>query len=179
MSSPQRKLSRGVAALLIVAVAAILFAGCGSSSSSSSAGGVTTATTSSSAATASSTATAATAPGVSSGARGKQPANTSKTSTGASSSGSVPPAAPSSSGRLLRKFAGNGPERLGTVVVSVPSTLVWRADHPPIQIFTSSGFILVNSQAASGTMRLSRGSYRGVRVASRAGWTIELRSQSG
>ncbi len=179
MSSPQRKLSRGVAALLLVAVAAILFAGCGSSTSSSSTGAVTTATTSASTATASSTTTTATAPDVSTGAQGKAPANTSKASTGASSSGSAPPPAPSASGRLLRKFAGSGPERLGTVVVSVPSTLVWRADHPPIQIFTTSGFILVNGQAASGTIRLSRGTYRGVRVASREGWTIALRSQSG
>jgi hypothetical protein len=64
-------------------------------------------------------------------------------------------------------------------VVSVPTTLVWRVDHPPIQIFTSSGFMLVNSQAASGTIRVSRGTYHGVRVASGEGWTIELRSQSG
>jgi hypothetical protein len=175
MSSPQRKLSREVAASLIVALAAVLLVGCGSSSSSSSTGA---STPSASGPTASSTAATATAPGVSTGAQGTQPAGTSKTSTGASSSGSVAPATPSSGGRLLRKFAGDGPERLGTVIVSVPSTLVWRADHPPIQIFTSSGFMLVNSQAASGAMRLSRGSYRGVRVASRAGWTIELRSQS-
>jgi hypothetical protein len=164
---------------LLMAVVAILFAGCGSSSSAGSTEAVTTtSTTNANTATAPSTTTTATTPGVSTGTQAKPPADTSKASTGASNS-SVPPAAPSSGGRLLRKFAGSGPERLGTVVVSVPSTLVWRADHPPIQIFTSSGFILVNSHAASGTIQVSRGSYRGVRVASSEGWTIELRSQSG
>lgn len=82
------------------------------------------------------------------------------------------------SGRLLRRYAGNGNTQLGTIVVRSPSTLVWKAEHPPIQIFTAKGFILVNSTAPSGVTRLSRGTYRGVRVASHAGWSIELRSRS-
>lgn len=81
-------------------------------------------------------------------------------------------------GRLLRRYAGNGNTQLGTIVVRSPSTLVWKAQHPPIQIFTTKGFILVNSTAPTGVTRLSAGTYRRMRVASHAGWSIELRSRS-
>jgi hypothetical protein len=87
-------------------------------------------------------------------------------------------AAPTSSGRLLRRFAGSGNTRLGTIVVSSPEVLVWQARHPAIQIFAANGFMLVSSDAPKGSIHLSRGTYRGVRVASRAGWSLELRSRS-
>ncbi len=97
-------------------------------------------------------------------------------------SGSVPSptkaASTAPSGRLLRRYAGNGNTQLGTVVVRTPSTLAWKAQHPPIQIFTAKGFILVNSTAPSGVTRLSRGTYRGMRVASHAGWSVELRTST-
>jgi hypothetical protein len=67
---------------------------------------------------------------------------------------------------------------LGTIVVSVPSVLIWHAQRAPIQIFTSSGFLLVQSATANGNVRLAKGTYRGVRVASHAGWSIELRTRA-
>jgi hypothetical protein len=109
-------------------------------------------------------------------------ASTTPSSTTPSSSASAPSstkvssAAPS--GSLLRRYTGNGNRQLGTVVLSSPSTLAWKAQHPPIQIFTAKGFIIVNSTAPSGVTRLSRGTYRGLRVASHAGWSVELRSSS-
>jgi hypothetical protein len=53
---------------------------------------------------------------------------------------------------------------------------VWKARRPGIQIFTSNGFMLVNSRSLTGAVRLSRGTYRGVRVSSAAHWSVELRS---
>jgi hypothetical protein len=53
--------------------------------------------------------------------------------------------------------------------------LAWSARHAGIQIFTSGGFILLKSASSKGAIRLSGGTYRGVRVASRAGWSIELK----
>lgn len=60
--------------------------------------------------------------------------------------------------------------------MSVPTVLSWHAQQGPIQIFTSRGFLLAQSSAAHGSVRLSKGTYRGVRVASHAGWSIELRT---
>lgn len=91
-----------------------------------------------------------------------------------STQGAPPPVG----GRLLRRFAGSGNTRLGTIVVSSPAVLVWRAQHPAIQIFTAKGFTLVSSHASSGSIQLSRGTYPGMRVASRARWSIELRARS-
>jgi hypothetical protein len=64
------------------------------------------------------------------------------------------------------------------IVVNVPSVLSWHAARAPIQIFTSSGFLLVQSGASNGSVRLSKGTYRGVRVATHAGWSIELRTRA-
>jgi hypothetical protein len=61
--------------------------------------------------------------------------------------------------------------------VSSSQMLVWSAQHPPIQIFTSHGFIVVSSHAPSGSVLLSRGSYPGMHVASHGSWTIELRTR--
>jgi hypothetical protein len=55
---------------------------------------------------------------------------------------------------------------------------VWQAGRPPIQIFAANGFILVNSQASNGSIHLSRGTYRGVRVATHGSWTVELRARA-
>jgi hypothetical protein len=68
--------------------------------------------------------------------------------------------------------------RLGTIVASSPEVLVWSVQHPTIQIFTTNGFILVSSGAPNGSIQLSRGTYLGVRVATHAGWLIELRARS-
>lgn len=99
---------------------------------------------------------------------------------GATAATSTPSAsaAPQPSGRLLRRFTGSGNGRLGTIVVSTPATLIWRAQRGAIQIFTSSGFLLVQSQTPNGSVRLSKGTYRGVRVASHTSWAIELRARA-
>jgi hypothetical protein len=81
-------------------------------------------------------------------------------------------------GRLLRRFTGAGATRLGTIVASSSQVLVWKTQHPAIQIFTANRFLLVSSHASSGSVVLRRGKYTSVRVASRSGWTIELRARS-
>jgi hypothetical protein len=172
MSSSSRRLFGRAGAVVGVLLAITVPAGCGSSSQTSS-------TAASQNATVAAGATGASASGASKGASGKtsaaHAAPTTATSKGA---GSTPaPGAPATGGRLLRRFAGEGNGRLGTIVVSARSLLVWDAHHPGIQIFTSAGFMLVNSHSLTGTVRLSRGTYRGVRVSSAGHWLVELRSQ--
>jgi hypothetical protein len=79
-------------------------------------------------------------------------------------------------GAVLRRFAGFGDTRLGTIVVRSAQVLQWRTARAPIQIFAANGFMLVNSTAPSGSIHLSRGTYRSVRVAAHASWSIELRT---
>jgi len=149
-----------------------ILASCGGSSHTTSTAGSQTATAPASSATGTS-ATATTATSAKTPA--SPPAGTASTATGAAS---TPGASPSPEGRLLRRFAGSGNGRLGTLVVSGRTLLVWNAHRPRIQIFTSKGFMLVNSPSQTGTVRLSRGTYRGVRVSSPAQWSVELRSPS-
>ena len=171
MSSRPRRLPRDAGVLLGALLAAVLVTGCGSSSqSSASATSATPADQTTGATAPSQKAT----PGGSTGAQAQVPG----TSTGASGHATAPAPSPPTGGRLLRRFAGTGNGRVGTIVVSAPSTLVWRARRSGIQIFTSSGFMLVNSPSTTGAIRLSHGTYRDVRVASGAGWLIELRSAS-
>jgi hypothetical protein len=77
---------------------------------------------------------------------------------------------------VLRRFAGSGNTRLGTIVVRSSQVLEWRVAQAPIQIFAANGFMLVNSSSPSGSIHLSRGTYRSVRVATRASWSVELRT---
>jgi hypothetical protein len=155
-------------------LAATVIAGCGGGSS----GGSTSTVVVTSSGTRPTTSTAH--PGhtitTTRGAPAHEPATS--TSTGAPAPGSTAALSPSPGGRLLRRYAGHGNARLGTIVVRSPGVLLWSARHRGIQIFTSNGFILVKSGAPSGAIRLSAGTYRGVRVASTAGWSIELRSRS-
>jgi hypothetical protein len=97
---------------------------------------------------------------------------------GASAGISTQHLSPSPGGRLLRRFAGSGNRSLGTIVARSPTVLEWNVLRRPIQIFAMRGFMLVSSKAAHGTILLSPGTYRDVRVASAAAWSIELRSRS-
>jgi hypothetical protein len=119
--------------------------------------------------------------GASAGARGTAsaapPAPALRTPTRAAAPASLHRVSPSPGGRPLRRFAGYGDRSLGTIVVRSASVLVWNARHPAIQIFTAEGFMLVNSKLPNGAVQLSAGTYRGVRVASGAHWSIELRSR--
>jgi len=174
MSSPCHTLTvRSRAAFLpVVALAASVLVGCGGGSSG---GSTSTVVVTSPSARSTSTAHPGHTTTTPKGAAPREPAGT---STGVTAAGSAPATLPSPGGRLLGRYAGNGNARLGTIVAHSPSVLAWSAGHPGMQIFTSSGFILVDSNASSGAIRLSAGTYRGVRVAARAAWAIELRSRS-
>jgi hypothetical protein len=63
---------------------------------------------------------------------------------------------------------------VGTIRITVPTTLIWHA-RGPIQVFTSKGFLIVDSQAPSGGVRLSKGQYPGLRVVASGAWSVELR----
>lgn len=151
--------------MLVVIVAA----GCGGSNHTASTGGSASATAPSTSAAASATGTAA-----------KTTSAAQATRTAGTPSSAAPTtvhaAAPSPSGHLLRRFTGYGNGRLGTLVVHARSRLLWNAQHAGIQIFTSNGFQLVDTRSLTGAIRLSRGTYRAVRVSSAAGWSVELRS---
>jgi hypothetical protein len=155
---------------LAALLAAIVLGGCGSSGSTD---------TSSQATTAASGSTSTAAAANSKGGQGSSSSShvQGKTAKGQAnaSAKAVPPQV---GGRLLRQFTGSGNTRLGTIAVSSPQVMAWSAQHPPIQIFTRHGFILVNSHASSGSVQLSRGSYPGMRVASHGGWTIQLHAGS-
>ncbi len=145
-------------AFLAAALIAAIFAGCGGGGS---AGSTQTRVVSSAGTTHTHTVTVA------------RPAHAPTTVPVPTSATRVPAAV---GGHLLRSYSGAGNTRLGTIVVRSPSVLVWSAHHPPIQIFTSRGFMLVDSEEPNGVIQLSRGTYRTVHVASRADWSIELRS---
>ncbi len=171
MSWPRRELRNRVGAVLGALITAALIASCGSSSS-------TTSTAGSQTAAIPTTSTGSTQKAGTGAATGTSATQTAKSTT---TSKAPPPAAsvqvrPAPGGHLLHRYTGHGNKRLGTIVLHGRSLLVWYTRHPGIQIFTSSGFMLVKSGAPSGTVRLSRGTYRGVRVASAANWSVELRS---
>jgi hypothetical protein len=171
-------------ALLATALLAAL-AGCGEGS-----GGSTQASVPSASSTGASTAT------VHTGSTGAAKTSTSSSKATTSSSSQAPAkgaktAAPGSSthssdtatsrptsGPVLRSFAGSGNTRLGTISVSSSELLVWSAQRAPIQIFTTNGFILVSGRTRTGSVRLARGTYAGVRVATRGGWSIQLHALS-
>ena len=137
-------------------------AGCGSSSSTSSSASNAASAPNSSSSTAAST-PAASAPSTATSAQPSHP------------SAAAPPAA-ATSGTLLHRYSGTGDYLLGKLVLPASRVLVWSAHYGKIQIFTASGFMLVNSQSATGSVRLARGTYSGVRVATAASWSLELRS---
>lgn len=95
-----------------------------------------------------------------------------------STHGSSTVTSPPASGPVLRSFAGSGNTHLGTISVASPELLVWSAQHTPIQIFTTNGFILVSGRTSTGSVRLARGTYAGVRIATRAGWSVQLHALS-
>jgi hypothetical protein len=189
-TSPRPSLTtvRALALAAALPVAAVALGGCGG-------GGSGAMSTGGSAARQSPPATVAIGKGLSGSARAKTgassrtrtpPAREASTSASATQPAATPAKSPgpastqrpsSASGRrALRRFAGSGNTRLGTIVVRSTQVLYWRAARAPIQIFAANGFMLVRGSAPSGSIRLSRGTYRSVRVATRASWSIELRT---
>ena len=177
MSSWREKRVGGAVLAATMLLAAAVLAGCGGSGSSVSSSSDATAQTAAASAPTTSTATGATTstthskPAASTQHAPQQPPK-------ASTSPSSKAPAPAPGGHLLRHFAGSGNAGLGTLVIRSRSVLSWNAAHPSIQIFTARGFLLVSSHASSGSVQLSRGTYTGMRVATRGGWSIELRTRS-
>lgn len=77
-------------------------------------------------------------------------------------------------GSLLMGFSGIGSEAIRTLSPKRAVVLEWRTARPPMQIFNRDGFMLVNSNLASGRVRVATGHYRGLRVAAKGSWTIQI-----
>ncbi|MGA2929947.1 MAG: hypothetical protein ABSG43_28960 [Solirubrobacteraceae bacterium] len=81
-----------------------------------------------------------------------------------------------SAGVVTSTLTGTGNQPIGTLSEKTTVVLQWSTTVGPIQIFNTHGFLLVNSSAATGRVRLARGEYKGLRVAARGHWTIQLRA---
>src|SRR5450755_5221 len=68
-------------------------------------------------------------------------------------------------GRVIRSFSGIGDRRIGTLSEKAAVVLQWRTAGRAIELFTVRGFVLVDSHAATGRVRLARGGYPALRVA--------------
>jgi hypothetical protein len=79
-------------------------------------------------------------------------------------------------GRVIRSFSGVGDRRIGTLSERAAVVLEWRTAGRAIELFSVRGFVLVDSHAATGRVRLARGGYPALRVATRGPWTVELRA---
>lgn len=55
--------------------------------------------------------------------------------------------------------------------------LQWHASRRPFQIYTSRGMILVTGRGHRGSIGLTRGNYRNLRVSTPGAWTIRLSRQ--
>ena len=79
-------------------------------------------------------------------------------------------------GVVLRTLSGTGNAALGKLTEKTATVLQWNGSGSPVEIFTAQGFRLVSSAASSGRVKLTPGEYRGVRIATKGPWTIELRA---
>lgn len=79
-------------------------------------------------------------------------------------------------GAVIHTYSGVGDGVIGSVAERSTIVLEWSTPTPPIQLFTSRGFLLIDSHAARGRVRLGRGSYSGLRVAAKGSWTIRVRA---
>ena len=75
---------------------------------------------------------------------------------------------------LLRSLSGVGDQAIGTLSEKATVVLQWSTTKPPIQIFNPHGFLIVNSDSLTGTVKLARGEYKGLRVASKGSWKIRI-----
>lgn len=86
----------------------------------------------------------------------------------------VPKRAVIKTGPVLQSFFGDGDKAIGTLTASTAVVLEWSTTKAPIQIFNGHGFVLVNSSSGTGEVRLARGKYTDMHVASKGRWTITL-----
>ncbi|MGO9788056.1 MAG: hypothetical protein ACLP8S_00630 [Solirubrobacteraceae bacterium] len=89
---------------------------------------------------------------------------------------SRPPVIPA--GALIGSFSGTGNQTIGSVSEQRTIVIEWTADKAPIQVFTSKGFLLVDSRTQTGRIRLARGDYQDLHVATRGAWTLQLHAQA-
>lgn len=81
-----------------------------------------------------------------------------------------------SAGVVTSTLTGTGKQAIGTLSEKTTVVLQWSTTAGPIQIFGTHGFLLVNSNATTGRVRLARGDYKGLRVAAKGHWTIQVRA---
>lgn len=79
-------------------------------------------------------------------------------------------------GPVIQTYSGVGDGVIGSVKEHSTTVLEWSTPKPPIQLFTARGFLLLDSAAPNGRIRLGRGSYSGLRVAAKGSWTIRVRA---
>jgi predicted small secreted protein len=87
-----------------------------------------------------------------------------------------PPAIPA--GRTIGAFSGTGSQSIGSLSEKTPIVLQWSTAGQRIQVFTAKGFVLLESNARTGRIRLAAGKYAKLRVASPAPWTLLLRASA-
>ena len=81
-------------------------------------------------------------------------------------------------GALIGTRTGTGNQAIGTLIESSEVVLRWSTTKPPLQIFDSRGFLVVDSQSATGSVRLARGSYKGLRIATKGHWTVQVHASA-
>jgi hypothetical protein len=79
-------------------------------------------------------------------------------------------------GRLVRTFTGTTSTGIGSISEPRPLVIRWTAAKPPIQIYTSHGNLLLSSPRRGGVIKLGRGEYPKLRIATNGHWTIQLRA---
>jgi hypothetical protein len=76
---------------------------------------------------------------------------------------------------VIRRFTGSGNHVLGSLAEKTAIVLQWRTSGHPIQLAVRSGFLLLDSPARAGRIKLPPGEYSGLRIATPNGWSVELR----
>jgi hypothetical protein len=79
-------------------------------------------------------------------------------------------------GPLVRMFSGDRSQAIGSLSEKRPLVIRWNVAKPPIQIYTLKGNLLLSSDRRSGAIRLRRGEYRKLRIATNGHWTVQLRA---
>jgi hypothetical protein len=87
-----------------------------------------------------------------------------------------PAAAVIAAGPLVRGFSGMRNQGIGSLSEKTSLVVAWKVTKPPIQIFTSHGSLLLSSDRRSGRIRLARGDYPGLHIATKGHWTVQLRA---
>jgi hypothetical protein len=102
------------------------------------------------------------------------------TSAPVQSAAAVSPAATPviATGPVVRSFSGARSRAIGSLSEKRSLVIRWNVAKPPIQIYTSKGNLLLTSDRRSGAIRLGRGEYRKLRIATNGHWTIQLRAMA-